>query len=166
MTYDEIKEDVIKIINTMTRFPIMDNLIDNPTPEEIERAMLDGVEDINNFKPVTDYDVETLYNKGSRWRRVFHLATEINIYRTLVKDWVANGLDASIEEFNLPNKLPDYQSLLADLEQKFENSVNALKAGKPVVRLGHYRTNNSSTYRSSAYASSICSNLSSGRKIC
>lgn len=161
--YELIIEKITKVVAGMARFDNADTLIRNPEPEEYERAILDGVEDINLFKPVTSYDLETLYNKGSRWVRLLYLATEINIYRLLVKDWVANGMDVDLGELSLSSKLSDYQSLLSDLESKFQETLAQVKAGGPFVTASSFSTKQgmglSATGSRSAYLQALKNQL-------
>jgi len=160
-TYEELIEKITKTVTKMARFDSADTMIDNPEPEEYEMAILNGVEDINLFKPVTSYDLNELYSKGSRWMRLLYLATEINIYRLLVKDWVANGMDVDLGELSLASKLPDYQSLLADLEAKFQETLAQVKAGGPFVASGTFGTKrgSSSVANNNAYLEAVRNQL-------
>lgn len=159
--YDLLIGKITKTVTGMARFDEADTMIKNPTPAEYERAILDGVEDINLYKPMTQYSVESMYAKGSRWQRVIYLATEINIYKVLVKDWVANGMDVDLGDLSLPSKLGDYQGILADLEGKFQETLEAMKSGGPVTRSSSFVTNIGATSntRSSAYLEALKNQL-------
>jgi len=153
-------EKIQKAVASRARFDIPENLIVNPSPIEYEMAILDGIEDINNFKPLTSYSLENLIAKGSRWMRIVYLASEVNIYRILVKDWVAQGLDANIEELSLASRLPDYNSILSELEAKLEESVSRIKQG-PVTRQSSFSTlpTTSASLSSSAYLQALKNQL-------
>jgi len=159
--YDLLIGKITKTVTGLARFDEADTMIKNPTPAEYEMAILSGVEDINLFKPMTQYSVESMYAKGSRWQRVLYLATEINIYRLIVKDWVANGMDVDLGDLSLPSKLGDYQGLLSDLESKFQETMEAMKSGGPIVRSASFSTIKGSNVngRSSAYLEALKNQL-------
>ena len=166
--YELLIGKITKAVEEMARFDKADTMITNPSPLEYERAILDGVEDINLFKPNTSYTLEQIYNKGSRWIRVLYLATEINIYRLLVKDWVANGMDVDLGDLSLPSKLGDYQSLLSDLESKFQETLTAMKSGGPLTRSSAFSTGKSNAngyLGSSAYLEALKNQLDKNRTI-
>ena len=140
MSNDELIEKIAKGTEVRARFSSAETMIDNPSKEEYEVAIEDGLADINSFKPITNLTLEQMYNKGSIWIRLIYLATEMNIYRLLIKDWVANGMDANIEDLSLASKLPDYQSLYSDLKIEFEEKAEDVKAGGPVTRGSSFST--------------------------
>jgi len=162
----EIIGIIQKQLNNTSRFESANTMIPNPDSPEMQQAIEDAVDDINLKTHLSNYTLEAYWNKGNPYRRLLRLATEINIYKLLIKDWVANGMDVDLGDLSLPSKLGDYQSLLSDLKIEFDEIIESVKKGKPRSSMSSFSTKPTSLNgRSSAYLQALRNQLEKNRTV-
>lgn len=127
-----------------------ETMIENIQPSEVEDAIYDTLEEINQTPPLTNLELLHFVKKGVRYRRVFILGVAKNILLTLTSIWSANGMDVAIEDLSADNKLSDIQSLYETLNEQFVESLTQLKEYDRILTrsfkytTGRYRFGNQS----------------------
>jgi hypothetical protein len=129
LSIEEIYEAAIKEIDRRYRFPAFDDLINGPTDMEKQVAMEDAVGDINAYAPVTTFTLEGIFNGKAdvRLKNLVYLGTARNVIRTLLFDWTANGVSATVEEFTFEDRKDRYEQLLTTIDGQFDKLVSGWK---------------------------------------
>lgn len=111
------------------RFNKYDNMIDAPTHKlEVEDALDDAVEEINEFiQPRTNWDLLYFVKKGRRYRRLLLLGAAKNVLQMLTSEWIANGVDVVIEDFQVDNKTSDTQGFYDAIREQFQEQLQQMK---------------------------------------
>lgn len=105
-----------------------DNMLEKLSDVEIEDALYDALEEINQHTPVTTFNFVQLMAQGQRYRRLLIIGAGKYCTQTLLSEWVSNGMDIAVEDISLANKQGDFQSLFDNLKTQFEEGLTALKA--------------------------------------
>lgn len=132
------------------RFNQYETMIENIQPSEVEDAIYDTLEEINQTPPLTNLELLHFVKKGVRYRRVFILGVAKNILLTLTSIWSANGMEVTIEDLSADNKLSDIQSLYETLNEQFIEALTQLKEYDRIITrsfkytTGRYRFGNQS----------------------
>lgn len=120
---DDIRDKVIK----KSRFDKINYMIDAPSSDEIDAAIYFAVDEINSYPPLTNHKFEDYESLDPRYQFVLINCSAKNVIDTLIFDWVANGLDASIGDFTLESKLGDYNTLYDRLANDCKDTITRLK---------------------------------------
>ena len=118
----------ISELRTRYRFWEYDMLVENIRDVEMEYALYDALELINQETPATSYTLLDLIKLGTRYRYTLVVGGAMCCLRTLQSIWTANGMDASIETLSVDNKLSDFSSLYDSLREEFQERLEKLKA--------------------------------------
>lgn len=120
---------IVSEVQKRWHFAQTDNILNYiPDCTDLEAAVWDGVDDINDFTPNTTFSVSQIFdNVDTRWKSLLYLASAKNIVQMLLNLWTQNGFDAVIGELNAPSKLGDYQSLYSTLVEEFDKKADRLK---------------------------------------
>lgn len=118
----------INEVNRRYRFNQYDNMIDKLEPIEIEDALFDALEEINQHSPATDYNLLHFVTTGMRYRKLLILGTAKNALTTLISIWAANGINVSVEDLSVDNKFGDMQSFKDSIVTEFNELLEAFKS--------------------------------------
>lgn len=161
----ELLDRLVKEIDKRTRFDQMNNLIDLPSKEEKIAALLDTISDINVAPPRTSYKLDNMWEATDpRLERLVVQGASVLVLDTLIYDWTANGVDASIDEFDLPSRLADFKDLMSTIMEQFEKNLGRLKITNTRVLKGRNYQSSGGYNRTSYYTNSsrILKSLKSG----
>lgn len=143
---EQFLDTVVEKVRIRTRFDRFDDLVGDivskPGRSEVVAAIYDAIGEINSYEPATGFTIEDFMGQpDTRWHRVLYLGASVNFIRTLVFDWTANGFGPQVEDLQIENKLPDYQTLLSTLEEQFKDLLEKLKTSAlKLVRSSSFAT--------------------------
>ena len=120
---------IVQEVEKRWHFALADNILEYiPDQTDLESAVWDGVDDINDFAPETMFSVSDIWDKGdTRWKSLLYLATAKNIVQMLLNLWTQNGFNATIGDLQADSKLGDYQNLYNTLVGEFDKKADRLK---------------------------------------
>lgn len=148
----EILESYRVRLTILTRLNSLDNQIPKPDDNEMDRAILDGINDMNIAPPITNFTLQSLYAQtDDKWARLVLLFAAINVLTTLLFDWAGNASDLNLEEpLTLKSRYEDYKSLKDDLQEQLDKllewllktygvGVRGFTASNPNPIISYYR---------------------------
>lgn len=128
-TTAELLNQILTEVELRHRFKQIDNLITQPTDDELKAAALDALDHINSHPPQTFYSLQdVMEGADTRWKVLLYLGTARNIARLLTTDWTHNGFSQQIGEFNVESKLGDVKDLYSSLTTELDDRLTALKS--------------------------------------
>ena len=122
-------EELIQLITTKSRLDKSENMVSKPTYEEFEVAILEALADINSFPPKSAVTVESALANPTI-KMILVTGASRYILDTVISEWVSNGQDFSIAEFEIIDRLDRYESYRDSLQDSFEKKLeNAKNSG-------------------------------------
>lgn len=115
-------------IDRRYRFQQYDNMMERLNQEEKLDAIYDAIEEINETTPQSSYTLLQMATLGSRYRRLLIIGAARNCIMTLISIFTSDGIDVSVEDLSMPNKLGDFTSLHSMLNEQFQERLKELKA--------------------------------------
>lgn len=109
------------------RFFRYDNMIDNLTTDELEDALYDALEIINQTPPIWSGGLLDYVKLGRRYRRLLLHGAAYYALMTLWSEWSANGMNISIEDLAVDNKTGDIQTLMDAQWNVFQELLKEMK---------------------------------------
>lgn len=126
-------KDIQKIISAqalgMLRSANIDGLVDAPSLPEVTIAIDLAIGEINITSPITRLSLQDMWGNSS-YQYLLTLGTIKYLVLTLFNDWVHNGLDATVDQFTINNRMSDYSSLLDRYTVEF---TDRLVTAKPML---------------------------------
>lgn len=140
MEINTILSDLRKEILKRTRFDKAETIIDNLTNDELTASIYDALDDLNSIEPATEWKLDEVYlDEDTRRKRLLLLGASKNAIHTLIFDWTANGSSSQIDDFQIENKLSDFNSLFQLLNDEFQQKVEKFKAAtQKVFSIGQF----------------------------
>lgn len=129
MTDKEIQNIVSAQSLGLIRSGTIDGLVDAPTLPEVGIAINLAMGEINITPPITRLSLQDMWNNSS-YQYLLTIGTAKYLILTLFNDWVHNGLDATVDQFTINNRMADYSSLLDRYTTEFSDR---LVASKPML---------------------------------
>lgn len=126
-TTEQAESFFIAEVRRRFRFNLYDNMIDPLENVEIEDAIYDALEEINQTPPFTSYTLMQLVQRGSRYRRVLILGAAKYCLLNLGSIWAANGINVSIEDLSVDNKTSDMNSLYTTVAEQYQEALTQMK---------------------------------------
>lgn len=117
----------VQEVKRRMRFGAYDNMINPLNNQEIEDAVYDALEEINNVPPITRFTPLTFIQNKRRYRRVVITCAAKFAVLTLISEWTANGLNVGVEDLSVDNKIGDFQSLLSTLNDEYKEQLQQMK---------------------------------------
>ena len=144
----ETEQDYINfyINETARRYRLFkyENQVDTINKMELEDALFDALEEINQYTPQTAYNLEYFAKQGRRYRKLLLMGTAKNALLTLISESASNGVDVSIEDLSMSNKLSDLQGLYDNLKEQFNETLEKMKGyDRLVIRRSTFSTGSS-----------------------
>lgn len=129
MTKAERLNQIVTEVSTRYRFGEIDGMLPKPRLLEMQAAVLDALQEINSFPPVTTTTLESLFTEDAdtRWTVLLYLGTAKNILHTLIFDFTANGFSQQLGEFSVEDRLDQYRSLYDTINQEFTTRLQGFK---------------------------------------
>ena len=111
------------------RFADADNIIDNPTDDELNAALEDGIGYINSFPPTTRWDLDYFLNDnlGLHWKTVWYNAAAMYVLQMILTDLTANSYDVNFQELSVPDRTSSYESMLSTVKDNLDSQLETLK---------------------------------------
>lgn len=131
-------DDLIAEVRATYRLDDMDMLIPRPKDSELMFAAEDAVADINLVPPLTNYPIKRAVDDAN-FRSLVRLGTFRRILRTIIADLTANSFSQQVNEFQLEDRLPEFQALFERVSQDFQDTIGPYKEAQAVyVRAAKY----------------------------
>lgn len=153
MTPEEIYAAAIAEIQARFRFDDAQTLITVPTELEKKVAIMDALAELNSFPPETSYTLDVLGgpNADPHLQSLVYLGTAKNILQMLLVDWTQNGFSMNVDEFNVEDRLPRYDSLYNLINGQFNDRIEKFKIATQKHVRHAYQGNNNPLVRYRAY---------------
>lgn len=137
--------EAIEAVKGRTRFPIMENILEAITDDEIGYAVLDALDEINSFEPETKFTlVDVWTQEDTRWKRLLLLGANKNSILTLLNDWTQRGFDVDIAngEIRQEDRRERINDLYSTLNDRFDDLLDRLKRTSQRFAKGFTSQNN------------------------
>lgn len=118
----------IKEIDRRYRFQQYETMVERLNADEKLDAIYDALEEINETTPQSSYTLQQMATLGHRYRRLLIIGAARNCVMTLISIFTSDGIDVSVEDLSMPNKLGDFTSLHSMLNEQFQEKMKELKA--------------------------------------
>lgn len=149
------------------RFFRYDNMIDNLTNDELEDAIYDALEIINQTPPIWSRGLLDFVALGRRYRRLLLHGAAYYALMTLWSEWSANGMNITIEDLGVDNKTGDIQTLMDAQWNIFQEMLKEMKEfDRQAIKVSHFNTGlYSRSFGSSSYTVRVESIIRSGGRL-
>lgn len=127
---------LIEEVKKRGRLDEVDNLLTTPTNEQIANAIKDSINKINTTPPESSFGWQEVIFGDKRLLPIIYKQSIRNVIEMLVLDWTSNGDNVRLEEFELSNKLQDYQAMLGQLDAEIERDLGPFKASMSLIARG------------------------------
>lgn len=145
-------EELIKLITTKSRLDKSDNMVEQPTPEEFEVAIIEALADMNSFPPKSAVTAESALANPTI-KMILVTGASRYILDTVIAEWVSNGQGFAIADFEIIDRLDRYESYRDSLQDSFDKKLeNAKNSGvfpkSKITRGGNVKTGSTSSANS------------------
>jgi hypothetical protein len=145
MTQAEAIIEAIAETKNRFRYPLMENVLEAITDEEIEYALLDSLDEINSMGPQTHFTfLDVWTGADTRWKRILLLGANKNSLLTLLNDWTQRGFDLNIAngEIVQDDRREKINELYGTLVERFDDLLTKLKETSQKFSKGFTSSNN------------------------
>jgi len=113
-------------VSSKYRLTKADNMIDNPDDPEYMESVLSGIDDFNIYPPQTKFTLED-FKKDSNKEGILVKLMAKAILTTIIAEWVSNGMEMSLDDFSVPDRLDRYQGLLDTITDETNGLLESTK---------------------------------------
>ena len=125
MTRDDFKQ----LVSNLLRRNLQENFITNITDTDIENSMIMALGCINLTKPITQLTIdEILSDDGSVWLNPLIYGTAYHIIMHQVSEWMHNGINVSIDELSVEDKMSAYKEIADSYKEECKNMTQEIKS--------------------------------------
>jgi len=126
MTSDEF----IKVVKAVLSSELQENYISYLKDSNVEIAMKLALSKTNSRKPSTTFSIEDLISdeKAPIWFDTIVSGTCHYSLNIQASEWMHNGIDVSIGDIVLENKMTDYHTVADRFKEEFLESLDAIKS--------------------------------------
>lgn len=121
--------DFIKVIRAVCSSNLQENYISGLTNPNIEIAMKLALSKINSKKPMTSFTLEELISdeKAPLWFDTIVSGASYYSLNIQASEWMHNGINVSIGDVILENKISDYHTVADRFKEDFFESLEEIK---------------------------------------
>jgi len=158
-------EDLLKMVVLGARSAVQDNFIEKVTSEDTKMAVNMTVSYINTYKPITNYTIYDLIgdNDASPWVSVLVHGSIYHLIMNQVSEWMHNGMDVSIDELSVSDKMEAYKEIAEAHKETFEQLLQNVKSQFYITKARALVKKVTSNMYSSGTSSRFCSQLKTFR---
>ena len=125
MTREQFKD----LVSNLLRRDIQDNFINNISDKDIENSMIMALGCINLAKPITQLTIdEILSDDNSIWLNPLIYGTAYHIIMHQVAEWMHNGINISIDELSVEDKMSNYKEIADSYKEECQNMTQTIKS--------------------------------------
>ena len=113
-----------KAVRTSMRSDIQENFINKIVDSDIKLGAKLMMSKVNNFKPMTGFVLEDLLEDQNEiiWLDTMICGTIHYILNMQISEWMHNGIDISIDQLDIKDKMSEYQSVSDRCKEEFLES--------------------------------------------
>jgi len=125
MTREQFKD----LVSNLLRRDVQDNFINNISDTDVENAMIMALGCINLSKPITHFTIDDiLSDENNVWLNPFIYGTAYHIIMHQVSEWMHNGINISIDELSVEDKMSAYKEIADHYKDECKEMTQTLKS--------------------------------------
>lgn len=111
-----------------TRLDKMDSMIDIPTEEELDLAIMDSISMLNTMKPISHYrTLDLSATSDGNLEYLLLIGACFQIFRTIWNSWGHTGDELNLSILHEKDRFSEFEQMMNDFEEEFLRAAGPYK---------------------------------------